>query len=156
MWIISGYKTGYLTYSVDTPITENATAQVNLSIVQYEPPEQTIIAYSGHVVNGSDNSGVVGADVVFTPVNNEFGQWYQHLTSGSNGAYSAQLIATEYNVLIQQSGYEDLYIRIWVDSTYPQMDFWLWPIGGGGGVWGGAPMPMMDAAMGMPERGDDV
>jgi len=109
------------------------------------------------VVDGTDNGGLGDADLVFTPVDNEYGGWYQHVVSGANGAYSCTLIPTEYNVLVQRPDYQDLYIRIWVDSINPSMDFWLWPVSGGGGPWGGGgiePVFMMDDAMGMPERGD--
>jgi len=42
-------------------------------------------------------------------------------------------------------GYEDLYTRIYVDSSWPEMDYWLWKIGSSGGGWVGG---------GMPEPGD--
>jgi hypothetical protein len=157
MWLISGYISGYLTVTRETAITENVVATVNLTLESYVPPTPTTLMYGGHVVDGTDNSGVSGADIVFTPVNNEYGGWYQHVLSGANGAYSAVLIPTEYNVLIQCEGYEDLYMRIWLDvgMRTNQMDFWLWPIGGGSGPWGGGPVPLMDAAGGMPERGGD-
>lgn len=158
IWTISAYKQGFLTRSAETEITDGGVATINLTIDHYNPPEPTTIAYSGHVTNGATNGGVVGADMVFTPVNNEYGGWFQHVQSGQNGAYSAVLIPTEYNILIQKEGYEDLFIRIWVDSLNPSMDFWLWEPGSGGGPWGGGgiePMPMMDVALGMPERGED-
>lgn len=137
-WNIGAYKKGYLTTSQMTDITDGGVATVNLTIQNYEPPAPTLITYSGHVVNGTDNSMVAGADLVFTPVNDEYGGYFQHVSSDANGGFAAQLIPTEYNVLIQKDGYEDLYMRIWVDSLYPQMDFWLWPVGTGrGGPWGG-------------------
>jgi len=158
VWTISAYKQGFLTRSEQTEIIDGGVATINLTIDHYNPPEPTTIDYGGHVTNGATNGGVVGAEMVFTPVNNEYGGWYQHVQSGQNGAYSAVLIPTEYNVLIQKDGYEDLFMRIWVDSLNPTMDFWLWEPGSGGGPWGGGgiePMPMFDAAMGMPERGED-
>ncbi|MBN2082645.1 carboxypeptidase regulatory-like domain-containing protein [bacterium] len=155
-WTISAYKSGYLTRSEDTEITDGGTATINLVIDHYTPAEPTTINYGGHVINGSTNGGVVNADLVFTPVNNEYGGWFQHVLSEDNGAYAAVLIPTEYNVLIQKDGYEDLYIRIWVDSLYPSMDFWLYEIGTSGGPWGGGGIaPMVDTAVGMPERGED-
>ncbi|GEM_PF-1475428 len=156
-WIISAYKQGYLTVSEEVEITDGGTATVNLQIQTYNPPEPDTIVYGGHVVDGTDNGGLGDADLVFTPVDNEYGGWYQHVVSGANGAYSCTLIPTEYNVLVQRPDYQDLYIRIWVDSINPSMDFWLWPVSGGGGPWGGGgiePVFMMDDAMGMPERGD--
>jgi protocatechuate 3,4-dioxygenase beta subunit len=156
-WIIGAYKSGYMTMQQETVITADATAQVDLAIYEYEPTPVDTIAYSGQVVDGIDNGGVGDADIVFTPVNNEYGGYYQHVTSSEGGSYAAALIPTEYNVLIQREGYQDLYIRIWVDATYPQMDFWLWPVdaAGGGGGWGGigGPEPMPAIDMAMPERG---
>jgi len=156
-WLISAYKQGYLTRSEEVEITEDGVITVNLVIDNYVPPVHNVIAYSGHVVDGSDNTGLVGCDIVFTPVNEEDGSYFQHVTSGVNGAYNAALIASEYNVLIQQPGYEDIFMRIWVDAQYPTMDFWMWKINtGNGGPWGGGPMPMIDFADGaMPERGED-
>jgi hypothetical protein len=140
-WRIGAYKKGYLTTSDMTEITDGGTATVNLTIPVYNPPAPTLITYTGHVVNGNDNSFVGGADMVFTPVNDEYGGYFQHVVSDGNGGFAAQMIPTEYNVLIQKDGFEDLYIRIWVDSLYPEMDFWLWPVGAGrGGPWGGIAM----------------
>jgi len=154
-WIISAYKQGFLTVSVEAEIKDGQTVTVNLQIEHYDPPDPTLINYSGHVMDGSSGAAVVGADLVFTPVNNQYGGYYRHLTSAANGGFSTQLIPTEYNVLIQMEGYMDVYTRIWVDSLYPQMDFMLWPVGGGGGPWGG-PMPFVDDMMinEMPTRPD--
>lgn len=158
-WTISAYKQGFLTRNEQTEIVDGGTATVNLIIDHYTPPAPMTIDYSGHVTNGTTNGGVVGADMVFTPVNNEYGGWFQHVQSGANGAYSTVLIPTEYNVLIQKSGYQDLYMRIWVDSLNPTMDFWLWEPGSNGGPWGGGGggiVPLMeDTATGMPARGQD-
>ena len=156
-WLISAYKQGYLTRSQEVEITADDTVTVNLTIDTYEAPVYDLIAYSGHVVDGNDNAGITGCDLVFTPVNEEDGSYYQHVKSGANGTYGAALIASEYNVLIQRDGYQDIFMRIWVDEDYPTMDFWMWKVNSGGGGWGGIAEPMIDFAdEAMPEMGKDV
>ena len=150
MWFISGYKVGYLTESIETEISADQTVTVNLILETYIPPQRETIPYGGEVINGNDATKVPQADIVFTPVDNALGSYYQHVVSGPSGGYSTQLLPTEYNVLVQAPGFEDIFIRIWVDRQYPSMDFWLWPVNsGGGGGWGGMvePMPFIDAPM---------
>jgi hypothetical protein len=146
-WIISAFKSGHLTASQTTQITENGVATVNLVMQSFEAPDKTTVNYGGAVLNGSDNSGVVGADVVFTPNEAELGGYARHIQSGELGTYSTTLVPNaDYNVLVQETGYEDLFFRFWVDEFNPRMDLWLWPIGatGGRGGWngGGVPPPM--------------
>lgn len=138
-WIISAYKQGYLTNNVNTPILEDQTLAVNLTINPYTAPEQETVIISGRLADGTDNAGIEGADLVFTPVDNTLGgDYHRHLTSAADGSFSTDLIANgEYNLLIQKPGYEDLYIRIWVDPSWPQMEYMLWKIGSNGGGWGG-------------------
>ena len=143
-WFISGYKVGYLTESVQQEILEDQTMVVNLVLESYTAPETDIIQYSGEVIDGTEASKLAGVDIVFTPVDNLYGSYYQHIVSNATGAYSCILAPTEYNVLLQKEGYEDIFIRIWVDEMYPTMDFWMWPINSGqGGGWGGWMEPML-------------
>lgn len=164
-WIISGFKNGYITASHDTEISENSVAHVDLALTTYTAPATDTVIFSGRVVNGGDikadgtldtGSGVSGADMVFTPTEAEFGGYYRHIQSGSGGAFSTDLIpASEYNVLIQAPDFQDVYMRVYVDSSYPQMDFYMWPASGGpgGGGWGGG--VIMPPVPGSPTNPDD-
>jgi hypothetical protein len=146
-WLISAFKSGYYSASQTTEITENGTAVVNLQLRRYTGPSASTINFGGRVYNGYDNGNVSGADIVFTPLEERLGGYARHILSGADGGYSTQLVPdTDYNVLIQRSGFEDIFFRFWTDSSNPRMDFWMWPIGapGGQGGWngGGRPMPM--------------
>ena len=140
VWLVSGFKTGYLTSGSQLDIKDDMVLTLNLVLESFEAPQVDTIAYTGTVVNGFDNSHVPGIDIVFTPVDVELGGYYKHLVSDANGAFATQLVPTEYNVLITGEGYEDIYIRVFVDAQWPTMDFWMWPIGAAGGnngPWGG-------------------
>lgn len=144
-WFISGYKVGYLTESVEQEILTDRTVVVNLVLETYTAPATTTVLYSGEVIDGTAANKLADVDIVFTPVDNTYGSYYQHIVSSSSGSYSCTLAATEYNVLLQKEGYEDIFIRVWVDQSYPTMDFWMWPINSGqGGGWGGWFLPMDD------------
>jgi hypothetical protein len=153
-WTVSAFKYGYITDSIDTEIGENAEVVINLNLTVYEPPAVTTVYFSGKVIDGSTGAGIDGARMIFTTADNQF---FSDLTSGSAGFFSGQLIATEYNVLIQHPDYQDLYMRFWVDTLYPQFDFYLWPIYGGSGPWGGimpgVPGMMDDGTFGDEETG---
>jgi len=157
-WIISAYKEGYLTESKDVSIPEDQVASCDLTLTVYETPQRDTIAVYGTVFNGNDNTGIGNASMVFTPTDPTLGSYYRHVFSNDAGEYATDLIAsmfdssgfepnsapsTEYNLLIQAEGFEDLYTRIYVDANWPSMDYWLWPAGamngrgwvpGGGGV----------------------
>lgn len=173
-WIISGYKQGFLTASKDTAIGEDLVSTVNLELTHYEAPVRDTIPVYGLVVNGSDNTGVSGASMVFTPTEPELGSYYRHVYSNSAGEWATDLIpsvfnfdtapSTEYNLLIQAEGFEDLYTRIYIDAEWPEMDYWLWPIGSmNSGGWapggpGGGPVPEPDpnGGGGGTEPGPDI
>ncbi len=142
-WLVSAYKQGYLTVGVDTPILENQTLVVNITINTYEAPEQETVMLGGRLADGISNAGIAGADMVFTPVDNELGgSYYRHVVTAADGSFSVDLITNgEYNLLVQKDGYQDLYIRIFVDPAWPQMEYMLWPIGAQGGGWGGVVPP---------------
>jgi hypothetical protein len=145
-WIVSAFKYGYITDSFNTAIGEDAEVEINLHLEVYDPPAVTTVYFSGKVIDGSTGQGVEGARMIFTTANNAF---FSDLTSGPGGFYNGQLIATEYNVLIQHPDYQDLYMRFWVDTLYPQFDFYLWSIYGGSGPWGG----IMPGVPGMTDGG---
>lgn len=145
-WIVSAFKYGYLTDSFTTDIGEDAEVEINLHLEVYEPPAVTTVYFSGKVIDGFTGLGVEGARMIFTTADNQF---FSDHTSGSDGFYNGQLIATEYNVLIQHPDFQDLYMRFWVDTLYPQFDFYLWPIYGGSGPWGG----IMPGVPGMMDDG---
>jgi hypothetical protein len=151
-WIISGYKQGYLTVSKDADITDGGVAHVNLTLHTYTPPPATLIPFTGRIMDGtkfnsngtpSSGSGIAGAEIVFTPVDNNYGSYVQHKQSDAGGNYGVNLINNlDYNLLIQAPGFQDLFTRIWVDSTWPMFDYSLWPTTGGGWNGGGVvPMP---------------
>ena len=160
-WIVSAFHYGYLTQSIDTYIGEDEVVTINMQVQSYIPPEVTTVHFTGRILNGNTYEGIEGARMIFTTADNQF---YFDSTSGPGGFYSAELIATEYNVLIQASEFQDLYLGFWVDSLYPQFDFSLWSIYGSGGSWGGilpggAPPPMAPGEggfMGDPASGDDL
>jgi protocatechuate 3,4-dioxygenase beta subunit len=133
-WIVSAFKYGYITDSKDTAISEDDTVIVNLQIQSYVPPQVDTVHFSGRVVDGATGAGIEGARMIFTTMDNQF---FFDSTSSTNGFYTAELIPTQYNVLIQHPDFQDLYIGFWVDSLYPQYDFSLLPISGGWGPWGG-------------------
>jgi len=133
-WIVSAFKYGYLTDSGNVTIVEDQTITLNLSIESYTPPQVQTVNFTGRVTDGMTGAGIEGARMIFTTTDNQF---FYDATSYSDGFYSAELIPTEYNVLIQQPDYQDLYIGFYVDSLYPEFDFSLWPIAGGQGPWGG-------------------
>lgn len=156
-WIISGYKSGYLTMSKDTEITEDTVVTVNLTLSIYTPPEVELANITGRLADGGDNAGIEGADLVFTPVDETLGSYYRHIQSGTDGAYATTLIpGGEYNLLIQKTGFQDLYIRIYVDTSWPMFDYMLWKIGATGGGWGGTTRPPMPTEPGQtpPDGGN--
>jgi large repetitive protein len=138
-WIVSAYKQGYLTVGVDTPILEDQTVVVNITINTYQAPEQETLMLGGRLADGMTNAGLANADMVFTPVDNALGgDYYRHVVTATDGSFNVDLIANgEYNLLVQKEGYQDLYIRIFVDPAWPQMEYMLWPVGAQGGGWGG-------------------
>jgi hypothetical protein len=154
-WIISGYKEGYLTVSQQVDVTEDGVAHMNLQLRTYTPPAATLIPFTGRIMDGTkfdpqgrptDDSGIEGADIVFTPVDNNYGSYVQHKQSDADGNYGVSLINNmDYNLLIQAPGFQDLFTRIWVDSQWPMFDYSLWPANGAPG-WGGGvvvgPPPM--------------
>jgi len=133
-WIVSAFHYGYLTQSKDTVIGEDQVVTVNLQVQSYVPPDVTTVHFTGRILDGNTYSGIEGARMIFTTSDNQF---FFDSTSGPGGFYSAELIPTEYNVLIQAPEFQDLYIGFWVDTLYPQFDFSLWSIYGSGGPWGG-------------------
>jgi len=156
-WIVGAYKTGFLTVSKDATVTENQTVAVDLVLTKYEAPPMDTITITGRLSDGADNTGIESADLVFTPVDDTLGgEYHRHVVTGTNGEYSTTLIPnTEYNLLVQKTGYMDLYTRIYVDSEYPQLDLMLWKIGSNGGGWGGTVRPPMppDGGPGNTEPG---
>jgi hypothetical protein len=149
-WVISAYKEGYLTVSQQADIAEDATTPVSLVLALYDAPDQETVLVGGRVSDGTNNAGLDGARMIFTPVDNTLGgEYHRDVTTAADGTYSVDLIANgEYNLLIEKDGYQDLYTRIWVDPAWPQMEFMLWPIGAQGGGWGGAvpPRPPADGS----------
>jgi hypothetical protein len=133
-WIVSAFKYGYITDSQDASIGEDQVVTLNLVITSYTPPQVTTVHFTGRVIDGITGAGVEGARMIFTTTDNQF---FFDSTSYADGFYSAELIPTEYNVLIQHPDYQDLYIGFYVDSLYPEFDFSLWSISGGTGPWGG-------------------
>src|SRR6185369_14654524 len=49
-WIISGFKSGYLTVSKDASISADGVVTVNLSLQKYEAPEVELLQFSGSVL----------------------------------------------------------------------------------------------------------
>jgi len=146
-WVISGYKQGYLTVSKDADISDGGVAHVNLTLQTYTPPEATLIPFTGRIMDGtkfdangqpSADSGIASAEIVFTPVDNNYGSYVQHEQSDASGNYGVNLINNlDYNLLIQAPGFQDLFTRIWVDSSWPMFDYSMWPTTGGGWNGGG-------------------
>jgi protocatechuate 3,4-dioxygenase beta subunit len=155
-WTISAFKSGYITSTTQTTITENGVAQISLTLNPYTGPDQSTATFTGTLTNSADNTGVVGAALVFTPVKAELGGYFKSVTSGAGGAFSATLVPdTEYTLLIQKDGFDDLNLRVWTDSQYPELNFWLWPAGlNGGGGWGGTTPPPMPGTPGNSSPGD--
>jgi hypothetical protein len=130
-----------------------------------------LIPFTGRIMDGTkfdsqgrptNDAGVGGADIVFTPVDNNYGSYVQHKQSDSSGNYGVSLINNlDYNLLIQAPGFQDLFTRIWVDSQWPMFDYSLWPVNAGGGWGGGGVVPMpgtTDPAIGRedaPPPGDE-
>ncbi|MCB1219979.1 MAG: carboxypeptidase regulatory-like domain-containing protein [Planctomycetales bacterium] len=137
-WLVSGYRNGHLTQGIMVEIRDGQASNVNLVLETYEAPDVNTGNKSGTVYDGFDDSTIAGADMVFTPTDEQLGGGYfSHVLSDSNGRYSTTLAEVEYNLLIQKGGYEDIFIRIWPDMYDKEMDFWMWPIGAPGGSGGG-------------------
>nr|MDQ3023646.1 carboxypeptidase-like regulatory domain-containing protein [bacterium] len=146
-WIISGYKQGYLTVNKEVEITDGGVAHVSLQLASYTPPPATLIPFTGRILDStkfddqgrpSSDAGIGGADIVFTPVDNNYGHYVQHKNSDSSGNYGVGLINNlDYNLLIQAPGFQDMFTRIWVDSQWPMFDYSLWLVGVHGGWNGG-------------------
>ncbi len=142
VWTVSGYRNGYLTMSIDVEIRDGLASNVQLMLETYDAPDVTTGNMSGTVFDGYDDSTIAGADMVFTPRENELGgDYHSHVISDGSGRYSTSLAQVEYNLLIQSAGYEDIFIRLWPEDYNREMDFWMWPIGApGGGGGGGFPI----------------
>lgn len=137
-WTVSGYRNGYLTQSLTVQINDGKISNVTLMLQTYVAPPVTTGNMSGRVIDGYDDSMIAGADMVFTPRENELGgDYFSHVVSDSNGRYSTSLAQVEYNLLIQKGNYEDIFIRIWPEEFNREMDFWMWPVGAPGGSGGG-------------------
>jgi protocatechuate 3,4-dioxygenase beta subunit len=137
-WTVSGYRNGYLTQSLTVEISDGKVSNVALMLQTYVAPPVTTGNMSGRVIDGYDDSLIAGADLVFTPRENELGgDYFSHVVSDANGRYSTSLAQVEYNLLIQKGSYEDIFIRIWPEEFNREMDFWMWPIGAPGGSGGG-------------------
>ena len=133
-------RNGYLTMGEIVEIRDGQATKVNLVLETYDAPDVTTGNMSGTVFDGYDDSRIPGADMVFTPRENELGgAYHRHVVSDGSGRYSTSLAQVEYNLLIQKPDYEDIFIRIWPESFNREMDFWMWPVGapGGGGGGGG-------------------
>lgn len=155
-WIVSAFKNGYLTVSQDVEITDGGVVTVSLAIQPFEAPDVELLNFAGKVYDGSKGYsegdselvGIASPTLVFTPVAPELGGYYRHVTGDGSGNFTVDLVnQTDYNLLIQATDFQDLYTRIWADSSWPKMDFGLLPVkgapggGGGGGVIVGPPVP---------------
>ncbi len=146
-WIISAFKYGYITESFGTDIGEDEVITIDHAIHSYEPPVVTTVHFTGQVLGSMTSDGIDGVRMIFTTSDNQF---FSDTTSGENGFYHVELIPTEYNVLIQHPDFQDLYMGFWVDTLYPEYDFWMWSIyGNNNGPWGG----IMPGGMGMLDEG---
>lgn len=153
MWRVGAYKDGYEARAVTVEISEDVVINLDFSLPRIaEPPPVETITFTGSVVDGTTNEPLAGADIVAVATDDSF---YTYVRSDSQGNYTMLLPTGEYNVLVQYEGFEDLYTRVWVDSEWPEFDFYLWPYGSGmRGPWGGivegdATAPTSPPPMGM-------
>jgi hypothetical protein len=137
MWRVGAYKDGYEARAVIVEINEDVVISLDFSLPRIaEPPPVDTITFTGSVIDGTTNEPLASADIVAVATDDSF---YTYVRSDSQGNYTMLIPTGEYNVLVQYSGYEDLYTRVWVDTEWPEFDFYLWPYGSGmrGGPWGG-------------------
>ena len=97
--------------------------------------------FTGTVLDGTTGDPVEGARLYVVSGDNQY--WADSVTD-SKGIFTFNLVPTEYRIDVdaEDPGYQNLFTRFWVDTSFPQMEFYLWPIGSNvRGGWGGIDVP---------------
>jgi len=153
-WRVGAYRDGYEARAVTVEISEDVAIELSFTLPLAEaPPPTDLVTFTGAVLDGSTGEALAGSDLVAVATDDSY---YTYVQSNESGNYTMLLPAGDYNVLVQHEGYEDLYTRVWVNTEWPEFDFYLWPIGAGGwGPWGGivdGEVPPPSGAPGEPPR----
>ena len=153
-WRVGAYKDGYEARAVTIEIHEDVAIELDFTLpVSQTPPPTDLVTFTGSVIDGSTGEALIGSDLVAVATDDSY---YTYVQSNENGNYTMLLPAGDYNVLVQHEGYQDLYTRVWVNTEWPEFDFYLWPIGVNiWGPWGGivdGEVPPPSDAPGVPPR----
>jgi protocatechuate 3,4-dioxygenase beta subunit len=134
-WRVGAYKEGYSARATTVDITEDIVINLDFTLpADSTPPPTDLVTLTGKVLDGSTNEAIADADIVAVATDDSY---HSYVTSDNDGNYTLQLPAGEYNVLVESTDYQDVYIRVWVDPEWPSYDFYMWPKNyNGGGGWG--------------------
>lgn len=139
VWIVGAYAVGYRAETVEVVISEDHVLGISFSLEKYTPPQVDTVFFTGTVLDGTTGEPVEGARLYVVSGDNQY--WDDSVTDG-DGVFTMNLVPTDYAIDIVAEGYQNLYTRFWVDPGFPQMEFYMWPIGGPmGGGWGGIAVP---------------
>ncbi len=159
IWIVGAYAIGYAAEGVEVFIGDGDVRKVDFQLRRYTPPQVDTVLFTGKVINGTSGDPVAGASLYVVSGDNKY---WQTATTDSQGIFTMNLVPTDYAIDIdaENQGFENLYTWFWVDTSYPQMDFYLWPFnmqgrGGWGGIVtpGGPPPPPGDGETTPPSGG---
>jgi len=138
LWIVGAYAAGYAAEGVEVFIGDNDVRRIDFTLVTYTPPVIDRVYFTGTVIDGTTGEPVIGARLYVVSSDNKY--WEDAITD-SEGVFTMNLVPTEYAIDIdaQDQGFANLYTFFWVDTAYPQMEFYLWPYdsnvrGGWGGI----------------------
>ena len=150
VWRVGAYKEGYEpAIEEEVEVLENQTVVVNLilkKIDEFEPPNT--VKFSGKVLDAVSMEPIVGAELVAIASDDSH---YAYTVSSTDGYFEMQLVPGDYTLNARKAGYVDLFTWFWVEPAFAECDFYLWPIGAGGG--GGGIVPLRG---GWIETGTDV
>jgi hypothetical protein len=133
-WRVGAYKEGFSARAVTVEISEDVVVNLDFTLpADSTPPPTDLVTLTGRVLDGATNGVIGAADIVAVATDDSY---HSYVTSDTEGNYTLQLPAGEYNVLVQSPDFQDVYIRVWVDPEWPSYDFYMWPKNYNGGGWG--------------------
>lgn len=141
IWIVGAYAIGYAAEGVEVFIGDGDVRRIDFQLRRYTPPQVDTVLFTGKVINGTSGDPVAGASLYVVSGDNKY---WQTAVTDSQGIFTMNLVPTDYAIDIdaENQGFENLYTWFWVDTSYPQMDFYLWPFNmQGRGGWGGIVTP---------------
>jgi hypothetical protein len=149
-WRVGAYKEGYTARAVEVEISEDVVVNLDFTLpTNSAPPPTDLVTLTGRVLDGATNEIIGAADIVAVATDDSY---HSYVTSDTEGNYTLQLPAGEYNVLVQSPDFQDVYIRVWVDPEWPSYDFYMWPKNYNGGGWGNIVDGRMPPPTEMPDE----